>query len=174
MARIPVRFNARVGRSAAQRFGLLAIVGLSTPFALVVESGVRRLVMPAEFEDVRAWLSPDVTPWAWAMAPAAVMATGLGFFLQRWLVARSLKEPRDPALTAEQAQDSAEFDALMLSTSAPQIPALLSTIAFLFGARLTPVLVTVCLATVGVISLGLAIGRPPRESSDSPQEAPED
>ena len=108
------------------------------------------------------------------MAPAAVVATGLGFFLQRWLVARSLKKPRDPRLTPEQARDSAEFDALMLSTSVPQIPALLSTVAFLFGARLTPVLVTVCLATVGVISLGLAVGRSPRAGSNSPPGSPED
>ena len=142
-----------------KRYGLLAVIGLSTPFALVVETGVRRLIMPPEFDEVRAWLSPEVTPYAWAMAPLAVLATAVGFFLQQWLVRRALRKPPRAGMTRDQARQRAEFDALMLSTSAPQLPALLGTVMFMLGSKLDPVLVTMAVATVGVISLGLTMGR---------------
>lgn len=156
-----MRFNGAVGMPAAKRYGLLAVIGLSAPIALAFETGIRRLMMPPEFSDVRAWLSPDVTPWAWAMAPAAVVGTALGFGLQRWLIARARKTPPPRGVTAEEARDRLEFDALMLSTSAPQVPAVLATLMFMVGAKLTPVLITMAVATGGVISLGLTVGRPP-------------
>ena len=158
--------NDAMASAATKRFGILAVVGLSTPFALLVETGVRRIMMPPEFDDVRAWLQPDVTPWAWAMVPLAVVATGLGFLLQRWLLRRALAKPAPGGLDPARQRQRAEFDALMLSTSAPQIPALVGTICFMVGAQLTPVLVTMAVATVGVVSLGLAVGRgqPQREA----------
>ncbi len=167
VARIAMRFNGHVAMNPARRYGLLAVIGLSTPFALAVETGVRWLIMPAEFDEVRAWLSPEVTPWVWAMAPLAAVATGLGFVLQRWLVARALKKPLRAGVTAAQARERAQFDALMLSTSAPQIPALIGTVGFMLGSQLTPVLVTIAVATVGVLSLGLSI-RPAPAAADEP------
>jgi len=154
--------------SSGKRYGLLAVVALSTPLALVVETGLRSLIMPPEFEDVRRWLRSDVTPWAWAMAPAAVVATGLGFVLQRRLLGRALRIPKRPGMTEAAARERAELDALMLSTSAPQVPALVATLAFMVGAELLPVLVTVGVATVGVLSLGLTVGRGPHQQSPEP------
>jgi|GEM_PF-1995290 len=157
---------------AGKRYGLLAIIGLSTPFALVVETGVRRVMMPPEFDEVRAWLSPEVTPYAWAMAPLAVVATGIGFFLQRWLVRRALRKPLRAGMSRDEARQRAEFDALMLSTSAPQLPALMGTILFMLGSELTPVLVAMGVATVGVISLGLTMGRSGPDADAPPPEPP--
>ena len=157
-----------------RRYGLLAIIGLSTPFALVVETGVRRLMMPPEFEQVRAWLRPDITPWAWVTVPLALVGTAVGFALQRWLARRELSKPPRAGVDPETARRKAEFEALMLSTSAPQIPALLATFAFMFGSALLPVLVSMGVATLGVISLGLAAPRAQVPGAPQPAPAPPD
>lgn len=155
-----------------RRYGLLAIIGLSTPFALVVETGVRRLMMPPEFEEVRAWLRPDITPWAWLAVPLALVGTAMGFALQRWLARRELKKPLRPGVDPATARRKAEFEALMLSTSAPQIPALLATFAFMFGSELLPVLVSIGVATLGVVSLGVAAPHAHVPGSDPPPDEP--
>lgn len=161
MAGIATGLYGVVAMRPAKRYGLLAIIGLSTPLALVIETGIRHLMMPPEFDQVRAWLSPQVTPVVWAMVPTAIVATGIGFALQRWLTRRALAKPARPGMTAAAVRERAEFDALMLSTSAPQIPALLGTIAFMLGSQLTPVLVTMAVATLGVLSLGLTVSATP-------------
>ncbi len=65
----------------------------------------------------------------------------------------------------------AEFEALMLSTSAPQVPAVVATMLFMMGASLTPVLVCMGVAMLGVLSLGLG-GREPDEASPPATPAP--
>lgn len=150
-----------IGR--ARLYGLLALVALSTPLALVVETGLRRLMMPPDFEQVRAWLSPTLTPWAWATVPITLLTTGLGWWLQRVLARRGLRRRR-PGLTEAQARARAEFDALMLASSAPQIPAIVATMLYMLGAELQPVVVAMGVATLGVLSLGLAMRGPPSGS----------
>ncbi len=149
--------------SRARVYGLLGLVAASTPLALLVESALRRLMMPEGFEAVRAWLSPTLTPWAWAMVPATLVTTGLGWWLFGVLKRRELRLRRPEASSAEaqaeaqaKAQAKAEFEALMLASSAPQVPAVAATILYMAGAQGLPVAITMGAATLGVLSLGAA------------------
>jgi hypothetical protein len=136
----------------------LGLIALSTPLALAVESGLRRLMMPPDFEAVRSWLSPTLTPWAWATVPATLVTTCLGWWLYGVLSRRELRARR-PGLTEEQARAKAEFEALMLASSAPQVPAVAATMLYMLGADLVPVVGSMLGATLGVVSLGVWIGR---------------
>jgi len=148
--------GAPVGR--AKFYGVLAIVAMSTPLALAVETGLRQIIFPPEFDEVRMWLRPTITPWVWIATPACLLAIPLGAKLQRWLVARDLAK-LPPERRTEQERIECEFDALLLSTSAPQLPAVLATLAFMFGSGLLPVIVAMVIATVGVLGLGFTVAR---------------
>jgi len=151
LARVAVSTRARL-------WGLLGLVALSTPLAWVMESGMRRLVFPPDFDAVRAWLSPTLTPWAWAMVPFTLVTTGIGWWLFRVLGRRSRLAHR-PGLTDEQRRAKAELEALMLASSAPQVPAVAATLLYMLGADVVPVVMTMGAAALGVVSLGLWIGR---------------
>ena len=127
---------------ARKTWGLLALVAVSTPLALGVETLLRMVLFPPEFEEVRAWLRPTITPYVWATPPLAVVATVAGLRLQRWYATRQFTALR-PHEQTEQAWATANFDALMLSTSAPQVPALLAIIAFMLGCAWPPVLAAI-------------------------------
>ena len=149
------------GPVAAPRppYAVLVFVALSTPLALLVETGLRALILPPEFEEVRGWLGPAVTPWAWALVPTVLAATALGVVVLRRLIARAQARPVPEGVPPEQALARGQFDALMLSSSVPQVPALAATILFMLGAELIPVLLAIVLATAGVVSLGFVFGR---------------
>lgn len=150
----------KVERGRRRTYGLLAIIGLSTPTAMVAETVMRRLVMPPEVETLRDWLRPVITPWVWWAIPATAVAVVVGARLHRWLYRREL--PRHlTRLPPERAREKAEFEALMLSTSAPQLPALAATIAFMFGSELAPVLAAIAAGTVGVLGMGVWVLRAP-------------
>lgn len=151
-------------RSTARLYGLLAIIALSTPLALAVETGLRLLIFPPEFAEVRIFLRPYITPWMWLMTPAALVMTGVGFPLHRLLVRKNLSRFKPEKRTAKRIED-ANFDSLMLSTSAPQVPALVSTFGFMLGSELLPVLLAIVAATMGVLSLGLVL-RPSKMQAD--------
>lgn len=163
---------SRAARAHARLWGLLGLIALSTPLAWVVESGLRRLLFPPDFDAVRAWLSPTLTPWAWAMVPAALVTTGIGWWLYRVLARRELLARR-PGLTPEQARAKAELEALMLASSAPQVPAVAATMLYMLGADAVPVAAAMITATLGVVSLGVALERgvprvvtPPDDASE--------
>lgn len=140
--------------SRARIYGVLALICLSTPLALGVETVLRRLMMPPDFDAVRAWLRPALTPWAWATVPVTVVATGLAWWLFRVLTRRALNKRR-PGQSEQEARARAQLDAIVLSSSAPQVPAVAATMLFMMGASLTPVLVAMGVAMLGVLSLGL-------------------
>ena len=151
-------------RGRKRTYGLLAIIGLSTPAAMVVETVMRRLLMPPEVEMLRDWLRPVVTPWVvWAL-PATAVSVVVGAWLYRWLYRRELAR-LSARLPAPRAQEKAEFEALMLSTSAPQLPALAATIAFMCGADLLPVLAAIAAGTLGVLVMGVWVLRTPQRSA---------
>lgn len=132
---------------------MLAVVVVSTPLALAFETLLRQLLFPPEMDEVRAWLRPSLTPWTWLAPPASAAASVLGVKLYRILLRRGTAK-LDPGKTDPDAIDKVRLDALLLATSAPQVPALLATVAFMFGAELTPVLVAMAVATLGVASVG--------------------
>lgn len=142
----------------AKVYVVLAIVAVSTPLALLIETGLRQVMFPPEFPEVRMWLRPTITPWMWLAAPLAVAVTPLGYRLQSWLVRRALA--RLPAeRRTEQERLEHEVDAMLLSTSVPQFPALLATFGFMFGSELLPVAVAMAAATAGVLVVGVLVAR---------------
>ena len=142
-------------RTRTRTLLILLVVGISTPLALGVETLLRMLIFPPEFDEVRMWLRPMITPYVWAAPVLAAVATVVGIWLQRSLARRAIDKLEPHERTPENLA-AAHFDGLMLSTSAPQIPALLGTVAFMMGAALAPVLVGIAVATVGVLVVGLA------------------
>jgi hypothetical protein len=143
-------------RSRALR--VVAIVAISTPLAVALESLLRQWMFPPEFEDVRAWLEPSITPWMWLTPLACALGIPIGLRLHRWLVRRTIArmpvERRTPV-----AEANAVTDALLLSTSVPQVPAIVATMGLLLGSALTPVLVATATATVGVLVIGIVASR---------------
>jgi hypothetical protein len=149
--------------SPRQTWTMLAIVAVSTPMALGVETALRMLLFPPHFEEVRAWLRPTLTPWVWSMPLLAVAATVVGLRLQRWYAARQFAA-LPPRRQTEEGWAAANFDALMLSTSAPQVPALLATACFMLGSAPAPVFTAVAAGTIGVLVQGLASHQRPARS----------
>lgn len=146
--------------------GVLLLIALSTPLALAVETVVRQWMMPPEFEEIRAWLCATLAPWAWAMVPTTVLATVFGWWLLGVLRRRALRTMEDGA-DGTRAAERAELEAIILSSTAPQIPALIATFLFMMGAPLLPVAVAMATATAGVLSLALWIRDPSSGHSSS-------
>lgn len=133
---------------------IIAIVAVSTPLAVVFETLLRRWMMPPEFEEVRAWWEPSVTPWMWPMPPLALLGIPLGFALQRWLVRRNLARLPEHRRTPD-VESKAVLDAMLLSTSVPQVPAVIATMGLLVGSKPLPVLLATAVATAGVLVIGV-------------------
>lgn len=139
---------------APNKYLLLGIVAVSAPLSMAFETMVRRTLLGANFQTIREFVGPHITPYAWALVGVTVLAIGAGFALHRALLRRGIAKlgarASDPAAVAR-----VELEAMFLSTSAPQLPTLLVTIMFQWGASFTPVAVCMALSTVGVLLLGL-------------------
>lgn len=153
---------AEAEQSRGKRGALVLLTVIAAPVALAFETLLRKLLFPPEFEEVRALLEPSLTPVGWGLVGVAALLAGGGVPLKRRLGARALARlpearRRDPAQVAK-----AELGAFMLAATVPQIPAIASTMTFMFGASLVPVLVAVGVSTVGVVLQALArSGDPP-------------
>lgn len=134
---------------------LLWLTLLAAPVALAVETGLRLLIFPAEFELVREFLNPTLTPVAWALGGLSAAAGVAGLAVQRKVSERKLAKL--PSKCDTEARYHAVFGVFLLTTAVPQIPALLSTFAYMFGASLLPVLVGVGVSSVGVVSQALRV-----------------
>ncbi len=150
----PPQSAARQGK----RF-LVAVTTLAAPLALGFETLFRKLLFPLlmgdDFELVRGFLRPLLTPVAWALGLLALAMTLVGWALHAMLAARALARlPAEKrALPAE--RERAELRAFMVAASVPQLPCVLATFTFMFGAALLPVLVAVGLGSLGVCVLAL-------------------
>jgi hypothetical protein len=137
--------------SRATRIGLVLLVAASAPLALAFEAGVRQLLGLPELDEVRHLLRPTATGAAWALAGLCVVAAALGLGAQRrWCEGRmrvAAAAGEDPA--------RAVMDRTFLAMSIPQVPAVLSTVAFMTGSELAPVLAAMAISTVGVLAQGL-------------------
>lgn len=144
---------------------LLGFIALSTPLALAVETGLRKIMFPPEFEEVRDFLRPTLTGPVWFLLPIVALCTlaaarWMGRRIEKRMAARPAEEQTEAFRTKE------AFDAMMLFTSLPQVPAIFGTFMFMFGAALTPVVVVMAAATLGVLVVGL-VGM--RQSAVGPQ-----
>lgn len=128
---------------------------LAAPVALVVETGLRKLIFPAEFEMVRELLNPILTPVAWALGAIAAAAAFGGLLLQRRMTDRRLVKL--PATAGSNERYQVVFAVFLLTASVPQVPALIATFTYMFGASIVPVLVGVGVCSVGVVSQALRV-----------------
>jgi len=160
---------ARVSSSSDDGFqkrkrALVVLTVVATPLALGMETLVRTQVFPllmgGDFEEVRAVLGPLLTPVAWGLCGVAILANIAGFALYARLVARSIARlpPERRALGPE--RERAALGAFLLAASVPQVPCILSTLTFTFGAPLAPVLVGVTLGSLGVFAQALRTRSP--------------
>jgi len=134
---------------------ILVLITLSTPLALVVETVLRRIMFPPEFEEVRAFLRPSLELPTWSLLSLVVLMTFLGLRAQQRRITRRMAA-RPPEEQTQHYRDKETLDSLVLFTSLPQIPAILAAFCFMFGASLVPVLANMALATAGVIWVGLS------------------
>lgn len=133
---------------------VVIVVAVSTPLALALETTLRKLLFPPEFEELRQWWGPTLTPWMWVVVGLTLGCSLLGVRMQRWLVRRALsKRPQQECSAADVRK--VETEALFFSTSAPQVPALLATVGFMLGASIVPVAISVAAATLGVVVIGV-------------------
>ena len=135
--------------------GILWLTMLAAPVALAFETVLRMLLFPDDFELVREFLSPMLTPVAWAFGALAAIAGFVGLGLQGRMVRRRLAKLPDTASVDERYREV--FAVFLLSSSVPQIPAILSTLTYMFGASLVPVLVGVAACSVGVVTQALRV-----------------
>ena len=140
-------------------FLIFNVVAASTPAALLIEKLVRRFLLPPEMEDLREWLRPQLAPVAWALVVLAVAAVGLAFRLQGRIYSYALATKKAAAAPEARRVEHARLETLLLATSVPQLPALLATIAFTFGADALPCLAAVAVGTLGVVAQWPALQR---------------
>lgn len=135
---------------------ILWLVIVAAPIALAFETALRLLLFPPEFELVREFLNPYLTPVAWLIALIVGAAALLGLALQRRIVAKRLSS--QPDATGDQRYQLA-VGVFLLTSSVPQIPSILSTFSFMFGASIVPVLAGIAVCSVGVIAQAIRIPR---------------
>lgn len=147
-----------LGAMAAKRpsRAMLLLTILAAPVALAFETLLRALLFPPEFESVREFLRPMLTPVAWALGGMAAIASLAGLALQRSMAAKRVR--RLPSTADDEARYGAVLGVFMITTAVPQIPAVLSTFAFMFGASFVPVAVGIGLCSAGVIAQAVRVG----------------
>lgn len=126
---------------------VLMMAGAS-PASLAVETGLRRLLFPPDFELLRAYLRPALGAPAWGLCVATLLLGLPACWVQTRLYAR-LVAARGAAYA-----DRARVLSLYAASTLPQLAALVAALAFTFGAPLTPVAVSVTAAALWVSLLG--------------------
>lgn len=134
---------------------LLFLTVLAAPGALGFETLLRALLFPPDFELLRAFLSPVLTHLAWVLGLVAAAGSLIGLALQRSIAHKRLA--RLPEGASEEVRYQQVLAVFLLTTAAPQIPAILATFALMFGASLTPVLIGVGICSLGVIAQALRV-----------------
>jgi hypothetical protein len=137
---------------------IVLLIALSVPIWLGLETLLRIYVLQPLYgpllTELRAHYWPELTPaimadrstrLAWLLLGVTVLAGIIGVALLRHVVARA-----GQSATSE----SKIRDTLLLLTSIPQVPGLLSTLCPLAGAAWTPVLICVAVSTAFVVVQG--------------------
>lgn len=135
----------------------VAFVAVSAPLALGMESLLRTLLFPPEFDEMRAFLQPGATSVAWGLGVVTGAASLLAWVLaKKWIPSRL--EAAMPS-GDEKTIRRAFLDRLMIACSIPQVPAIGATMCFMVGASLEPVLVSMAISTLAIVGLGVATER---------------
>ena len=133
------------------RIGVVLLVAISAPLAFASESLIRKLLLPPEFDEVREFFAPSATSFAWGCVVLCVLAALFGLWVQRRWVRERTRRAREEGSDV----GKAAMDRTFLSMSIPQVPAILSTVAFMSGSELMPVVVAMGISSTGVIAQGL-------------------
>lgn len=119
-------------RWAVGRLGLLTVIAV--PAALGLETLLRFLFFPDDFEELRGVLRPLLAVPAWAM----IAVTALVGLVSTFVRAR-FETPGAPL--RKRAQGT------FIASSMAQIPAVVTTFLWMFGAPILPVLLTIATST---------------------------
>ncbi len=135
---------------------LVVATAVAAPAALALETGARLALVPPEFGEVRALLRPALSVAAWLLVGVSALTVLAGLMLHRRLVERALNKHEAP--TPRQVNE-AHTGAFLISASVPQVPTLLSTLTFTFGAAFLPVGLGLAVSSLGVVILGAKVWR---------------
>lgn len=133
------------------RLVLVALVVTAVPVAWGVETGLRAVFFPPEFEELRAMLRPGLTVVARGLVVLTLGLLWPTWLLMRWLVRRRLRglPGRRPDLRA-----GVRLVAFLGASSVLQVPGVIATFAGLFGAEARAVAGVVGVGTLGLLGLG--------------------
>lgn len=137
--------------SPRSRVVLVALVVTAVPVAWAVETGLRVMFFPPDFEELRGMLRPVMSEVVRGLVLATLVLPWVSHLLMRRLVHRRLRAlpSRRPDLRV-----GVRLVAFLLASSLVQIPGVLATFAFMFGAELRPVAGAVTLTTMALAVLG--------------------
>ncbi len=134
---------------------LVAITVASTPLALGVETLMRTQIFPlflgGQFEEVRVFLEPQMTPVAWAFCGITTLAGFAGLALQKRVLRRALEKLPPERRALPGARERAVLGSFLVAASVPQLASVGSTLLFTFGASLVPVVVGVVIGSSAVL-----------------------
>ncbi|MEO7108895.1 MAG: hypothetical protein ABI183_00540 [Polyangiaceae bacterium] len=133
---------------------IVAAIALSGPMSLGLDFTVRAWVLGGQSEEVVAFFANHVTPFAWCVVPLPILGGIAGF---RWYPTRFRKSlerwQRDRTVSVEQAASRADLEALFLTTTLAQFPAVFGDLSIILGARLTPALCSTTASVIAVLAI---------------------
>ena len=150
----------------------MALVVTAVPVAWGAETGLRMAFFPPDFEQLRELLRPAMT----SVARGLVVLT-MALVLPTYLLMRHLAHKRMRALPPlrPDLRAGARVLAFLGASSLLQIPGVLVTFAFMFGAAVKPVGACVALGTAGLVGLaGLTLRDAAREGPGGRQKILDD
>ena len=136
---------------------LVVLTVVAAPLAFGLETLLRKLLFPPDFDQVRDFLRGPLTPFAWALAVVALLATLVALAVYDRAARRAVERIPHERRTADVSVRAAT-GVFLLTSSIPQLPAVASTMLFTFGAPLVPTVVAIGIASLGVVLQAIRLG----------------
>ncbi len=139
------------------------VIASAGPMMLGLDFLLRHFLIASQAADVRAFMAEHVTPIAWGVVPFPLLGGVVGF---RWYPARFRKSlerwRRDSTITPDVAAERADLEALFLTTTLAQLPAVLGDLSLILGAHVAPALSSTAVSVTAVIVISLFARERPR------------
>ncbi|MCA9600578.1 MAG: hypothetical protein KC417_01060 [Myxococcales bacterium] len=133
---------------------LVAITAIAAPVALVFEWALRRWALGDALDEVRAALGPYATFLASGLALVSIGLAVVAAPLFRALATRAFAKIPPEARAHPGRRTQAITGAFLIASSVVQLPALVATLAYTFGASFGPVALCLACSCVGVVHQG--------------------
>ncbi len=127
--------------------------------SLALETTLRTLLFPPEFELLRELLAPTIESWGTTMIVACVAFGIVGAVVVQRVVTALVQERRALTLDALPAFERRIDDRLLVLTSIPQIPAIIATMSVMFGGPFSPALTCMAVSSAAILTQALLIER---------------